>query len=246
MHIFVIVNDFSGTTGIVGDRIIERGGYYEVCHPHVATAYPTQTNTLPGTGAGYDGLIVMGGAMDAFDDAGYPQFQNVLQLIRDFHEAGKPVLGICLGVQLITRAFAGAVYRHSGLEIGFTELTVTAAGCEDPLLRDLAARQWIFQWHQDTFDLPGQALLLMSGDNCRHQAIRIGDGTYGFQCHFEVTLDMVREWLRNGAAKLTAEHPQVLADSERQLQTHLAAAQRFGNTVTRRWLDLVEARKNQR
>jgi hypothetical protein len=56
---------------------------------------------------------------------------------------------------------------------------------------------------------------------------------------------MVREWLRNGAAKLTAEHPQVLADSERQLQTHLAAAQRFGNTVTRRWLDLVEARKKQ-
>ena len=236
MQILIIVNDPIGPPSLVGNEIILRGDYYDVCLPHSDVNSPLSSNTLPTSHSGYDGLVIMGGIMDAFDNEGYPAFLPLQQLIRDFHEAEKPVLGICLGAQLIALAFGASVYRHTISEIGFVPLHLTEAAQNDALLKELNATQTIMQWHQDTFDLPISATLLMSGSDCHHQAFRVGASTYGFQCHFEVTLDLLRDWLRSS----TSASPELISTIEIQIHEHLAAAMVFGQTVTRRWLDLVE------
>ena len=236
MQILIIVNDPIGPPCLIGHEIILRGGYYEVCLPHAEVAHHLATNLLPVSHHAYDGLVILGGAMDAFDHEGYPAFLPIQQLIRDFHEAGKPVLGVCLGAQLIAQAFDAQVYRHSVSEIGFTPLYLTDAAQQDTLLKGLNATQTIMQWHQDTFDLPEPATLLMSGSECHHQAFCIGPSTYAFQCHFEVTLDLLHVWLRSA----TTPPPALLQTIETQIREHLAAAMVFGQTITRRWLKLVE------
>lgn len=238
MQILIIVNDSLGPPSLIGDEIILRGGYYDVCMPHAEKTGPLVSHRLPASHRGYDGLVIMGGTMDAFDHQGYPAFLPLQQLIRDFHEVEKPVLGICLGAQLIALAFGAQVYRHTQPEIGFIPIELTDAAQHDVLLKDLSKAQTIMQWHQDTFDLPASAELLMSGSACRHQVFRIGTSTYAFQCHFEVTLDLLRDWLCHASDPA----PDLLLTMEDQIREHLAAAMVFGQTVTRRWLNLLTSR----
>src|SRR5262249_58625593 len=95
---------------------------------------------LPRGPAGLDGMIILGGPMHAGDDAGYPAFPALLGLIRRFHAQGKPIFGICLGAQLIARAFGKTVYRFGGCEVGYLPVEITREGMTDPLLAGLAAR----------------------------------------------------------------------------------------------------------
>ena len=101
--------------GIVGDFAKARGATLRTVHIH-------QGQRLPRTTAGLDGLIILGGPMHAGDDAGYPAFKKLLPLIRRFHQEAKPIFGICLGAQLIARAFEGQVFPFGGLEIGYLPL----------------------------------------------------------------------------------------------------------------------------
>ena len=101
--------------GIVGEFARERGATLRTVHIH-------QGQRLPRTTAGLDGLIILGGPMHAGDDAGYPAFKKLLPLIRRFHQEAKPIYGICLGAQLIARAFDGQVFPFGGLEIGYLPL----------------------------------------------------------------------------------------------------------------------------
>ena len=151
---------------------------------------------LPADHGPYDGVIVLGGTMDAFDDEKNPHFQPLIQLLRGFHPADKPILGICLGAQLVARVFDKPVYRHVELELGFTEVEITDAGARSPLLAGAARRQRVMEWHQDTFDLPEGAELLVTGERCRNQAFRIGHHVYAFQFHFEATRPMLRSWVK--------------------------------------------------
>src|SRR5258706_7936386 len=100
-----------------------------------------------------------------------PIFPAIMESMRDFHRTGRGLLGICLGSQLMARASGGKVRRHTHLEVGFTDLTVTPEGQKDPVVGGLGPKPRIMQWHEDTFDLPGEAELLMAGDDCRTQAL---------------------------------------------------------------------------
>ena len=247
MIVLIVVNDYIGTSGIIGAEIIERGGYYHSVSPHTAYQLTPRKNSvtaLPPDHWGYDALVVLGGVMDAFDDAGYPQLRGVIKLIQSFYQAQKPVLGVCLGAQLLARAFDKMVYRHVQPEIGFTEISLTREGRRDPLLAGLTSTQHIMQWHNDTFDLPDESVLLMTSALCPHQVFRVGRLAYGFQCHFEVTVDMVRDWLRHGAAYFAAQGVDLPLQIEQQMQMYMHEASCFGKTITRRWLDLVAASRN--
>ena len=136
---------------------------------------------------GFGGLIVLGGPMHAGDDEGYPAFASILSLIRECKQARVPVLGLCLGAQLIARAFGQRVYRFGGLGVGYPTVHLTAAGRADPLFQGLEPEQRIMQMHEDSFDLPGEPVLLMRNDACKNQAFRIGTSIYGIQAHPEVT-----------------------------------------------------------
>jgi GMP synthase-like glutamine amidotransferase len=222
--------------GIVGQVAEARGAT-------LTTIFPHRGEVLPRGIAGLDGLIILGGPMHAGDDSGYPAFRALLALIRRCHAQGKPVFGICLGAQLIARAFGGTVFPFGGCEVGYLPVEITAEGQRDPLLAGMSSEQRLMQMHEDTFDLPEGAVLLMRNDVCANQAFRLGRTTYGFQFHIEVTEDDARNFPRDCWPALQrhfgrhaeAEEARVAAGVE----AHHAAGAELCRTVTSRWLDLV-------
>ncbi|MFA5120975.1 type 1 glutamine amidotransferase, partial [Zavarzinia sp.] len=199
---------------------------------------PAAGSPLPEGPGDYDALLVLGGPMSANDDAGYPALAGVMRLIRQFAAEDRPVLGICLGAQLIARAFGARVYPLGTTEIGFLPLELTADGAADPLFAGLAQAQHLMQWHEDTFDLPAGAARTLTGPDCPNQGFRLGRATYAFQCHFEATADIARDWLRGQAAFVAGQYPEVLAGFEAGLHRHLPGAATFAARVTERFLAL--------
>ena len=141
--------------------------------------------------AAYDALIFLGGPMSVND--GLPFLQQEMEFIRQAAARREPILGICLGAQLIARALGAAVRRNSAKEIGWYDLRFTEGAGGDRLFDGLS-RETVFHWHGETFDLPAGAELLASSDLCRNQAFRVGEGVYGLQFHLEVTPEMIADW----------------------------------------------------
>jgi GMP synthase (glutamine-hydrolysing) len=108
---------------------------------------------------------------------------------------GMPVLGICLGSQLLAKAAGARVYPNAVKEIGWYSLELTADAADDPLFARCPPNPTVFQWHGDTFELPPGATHLAQSAACRHQAFRIGQAAWGLQFHLEVTAEMIETWL---------------------------------------------------
>ncbi|NNF52672.1 MAG: type 1 glutamine amidotransferase, partial [Gammaproteobacteria bacterium] len=117
------------------------------------------------------------------------------KVIRQAVAAGKPVLGICLGAQLLAHALGGEVRANGASEIGWHKISTTKAGELDPVLAPLGRLDKVFQWHSYTFHLPADAELLATGEICERQAFRYGENAYGFQFHLEVDAPLVHRWL---------------------------------------------------
>jgi GMP synthase (glutamine-hydrolysing) len=141
---------------------------------------------------GYDGLIFMGGPMSVNDDL--PFLLEEMRLIERAAARDMPVLGVCLGSQLIARALGGRVYRNAEKEIGWFDIHLTDEGRRDPMLGRLAPLEKVFHWHGDTFDLPPGAVRLAWSQRTERQAYRIGAAIYGLQFHLEVTPAMIVDW----------------------------------------------------
>jgi GMP synthase-like glutamine amidotransferase len=140
----------------------------------------------------YDGLIFMGGPMSVNDDL--PFILDEMRLIERAAARGVPILGVCLGSQMIARALGGRVFRNAEKEIGWFEIELTDAGIADPVLASMAPRELVFHWHGETFDLPAGAELLASSERTLNQAYRLGRTLYGLQFHLEVTPAMIVNW----------------------------------------------------
>lgn len=240
MNILVIQNCPVTPIGIVGETLAARGA-------RLTTLFPHRGDALPVTTHGYDGLVILGGPQHAGDDASWPAFAEMLPLIRQFHDEGRPVFGICLGAQLISRAFGGTVWPFGGLEIGYLPVAITEAGRQDPLLAGLAPEQRIMQLHEDSFDLPAGAELLMANGTCANQAMRLGVTTYGFQFHLEVTRRDAPNFPRDCWGSLVRHYGDA-AEAEaarvvREVADHFEEGAAFCREVTNRWADLVAARR---
>ncbi len=196
-------------------------------------------DALPDGPGDWDGLVMLGGPQNAEDDAGYPYMAEAARLARSFHDAGRPVLGVCLGAQVLARALGARVHRLGWTEVGFMELEPTAAAAGDPLLSGQDCVR-LLDYHEDTFDIPGGATLLMTGRKCRNQAFRLGS-SYGFQCHFECSTDLWLEWWPQMQESLRRIDPAFHAGWREDFARHEAGAIAFCGTVSGRWLDLVES-----
>ena len=139
---------------------------------------------------GYDGLIVMGGPQSANDPAMSVELYFVQQAIN----AKTPVLGICLGAQLIAKALGAHVYRNRKKEIGWAPVHFHPAAEDDPVFGGLPSPAMFFHWHSEAFTLPPGADSLAYSDKCRQQAFRYREIVYGIQFHPEITPEMILDW----------------------------------------------------
>ncbi len=141
----------------------------------------------------FDAVLAMGGPMGADDDDQHPWLTDEKQLVRDVVEAGRPFLGVCLGVQLLASALGAPVRTMDSPELGLLPVELTAEGREHPLFEGVDDPFPSLQWHGDTFDLPDGAVALASSPVAT-QAFQAGERGFGIQFHLEVTPEMAREW----------------------------------------------------
>ncbi len=179
------------------------------------------------------GLVFMGGPMSANDDL--PYIREELSLIERAAAAGKPVLGICLGAQLIAKALGARVYRNPVKEIGWYPVFWTEDAARDALLAGLSGHEMVFHWHGETFDLPAGAQWLASSEACRHQAFRWGGNIYGFQFHLEVTPEMIADWVAQDLNRGDVRELDSLPDPE----ANSGRLRELSGLVFGRWADLV-------
>jgi GMP synthase-like glutamine amidotransferase len=147
------------------------------------------------------GIVILGGPMGAYEDSAYPFLAAEKALIRTAVDSGVPVLGVCLGAQLIADAFGGkARPGERGFEAGFVDVHYTDAGAADPVTGNLSRS--VLSWHQDTFDLPAGATLLARSERYL-QAFRLGSAL-AIQFHPEASTELVDVWAKQDQDRLRA------------------------------------------
>lgn len=194
-----------------------------------------QGAAVPADPAAYSGLVFMGGPMSVNDDL--PWLPPLFELIRKAHAADTPLLGHCLGGQLIAKALGGVVTRNPVKEIGWLPLEIAAAP---------EAQHWFgeiknflgFHWHGETFSLPPGAVRLAGSADCANQVYSLGKHL-GMQCHVEMTAEMIASWCDSGAAEIAANPvPTVQRPEQMQidLQQRLAALHAVADRLYTRWI----------
>ena len=187
--------------------------------------------------------------MNVADQHSRPHLRTELRCIERALRQGKPVLGVCLGSQLLAHALGADIKRHQVDEIGWYHWQPTEYGRGDAVLAPLAHQAPIFQWHSCTFDIPKDALHLGRTDSCENQAFRYGDNAYGFQFHLEMDRPLIHRWLHNPDYRRELEQcgigygpDKILADTDQ----HIAAMQSYADQVFNRLLDQVGPPRRQR
>ena len=143
----------------------------------------------------YDGLIVLGGPMNVGEADDYPHLKTELEALRIALDNEIPIMGICLGAQLLAKTLGARVSRCPEKEIGWYDVTPTEEGLEDPVLGHFKKTRKIFEWHGDAFENPPGAVRLAGSRAWQNQAYRYGKNAYGFQFHLEVDEPLVHRWL---------------------------------------------------
>ena len=156
-------------------------------------------------------LIVLGGSMAAEDEEKFPFLRWEKRIIRAAIDESVPILGICIGAQLIAATLGARIYHGSVKEIGWSPISITPHGQVDSLLGYLPENATVFQWHGDGFDLPAGALCLAASTHYKTQAFRLGQTIYGLQFHLEVTPRMIERWIVERSKDL-ASAPYVLPE----------------------------------
>lgn len=198
---------------------------------------PWRGDPLPGVEA--DALVVFGGEQSALSDDTHPYLPGLAQLMADYAAQDRPVLGICLGSQVLARAFGAQNILGATPEFGWTDVSLTEDGRGDPVIGALPGSFPIFQWHSDTFTLPKGAVHLARSEAVPSQCFRIGRATYGMQFHFEASRAVVEDWSRRFPILTDRMHPGWDAARPGLSQSRGVAADAIGLTIARNWVGLI-------
>ena len=153
----------------------------------------------------YGGLIVLGGNMGVYEADRYPHIKYEMKLIEQALAKDIPVLGICLGAQILAHVLGAHVRKHHSKEIGWYDVYLTESGRKERLFEHFRSIEKVFQLHGDTFDIPKGAEHLAWSETCEGQAFRYGERAYGLQFHLEVDEGMIQRWLKNPLNKKELE-----------------------------------------
>ena len=200
-------------------------------------------DAVPASSEAFAGLAFMGGPMSANDEL--PWTQPVLALMRDAKARGVPMIGHCLGGQMMSRALGGKVSVNPMKEIGWNHVRVE----DTPLARrwfgDDLAEFTTFQWHGDTFTIPPGGERILTGDYCANQAYVVDDRHLGLQCHVEMTPEMIASWIASGRGEIEANRasPAVQAVDRitGEMPKRLPALSSTADRLYRRWVTNLKA-----
>ena len=179
MHVLIVKNMTSEGPGTIEDHLCTERIPYSVIDLSIGDSIP-KIDTVTH-------LVIMGGPMAVYEMHDFPYLVSEVALIHAAINANKPILGVCLGAQMLAHVLGARVYPGSLKEIGWYEVQLSSEGMNDPLISSLALPDrnvaQVFQWHGDTFDLPERSVRLSSSELYANQAFRYGDRVYGFQFH---------------------------------------------------------------
>jgi GMP synthase (glutamine-hydrolysing) len=188
VNVLAVIHGSTCRAGVFGEAVATAGHRLEEWSLAWGTPPPRPVDD-------YGAVLIFGGSMHADQDDRHPWLREENLFIQRLLDRRVPVLGVCLGVQLLAKAVGADVYPLAGgPEIGWTRVEATEAAAGDPLFAALPARFDAFEWHYYTYDLPAGAEELARSARCT-QAFRLGDAAWGVQFHAEVTLETVLRWL---------------------------------------------------
>ena len=203
------------------------------------TVHAWRGEAVPVAPDGFAGVAIGGGSMSAYQTAEYPFLEKQIELVQVARVEGRPVLGMCLGAQLMAAAFGGRVFANAAKEIGFHEVRFTAAAERDALWRGHTAPFHPVHWHGDTFTLPPDAELLASSALTPHQLFRVDAALYGFQFHLEIDLPTLTEMIASDDASLRSHGVDPAAFLHAGAE-HLPAVAATARSVFARWTALLD------
>ncbi|HYL42556.1 MAG TPA: type 1 glutamine amidotransferase [Ktedonobacteraceae bacterium] len=191
-RVLILQHILDNPAGRVGDILDEHEIFYDLIH--------VGRDNLPDPGE-YQALVVLGGSEHVYDKRRYLYTLHEEACLYQAIKQGIPYLGMCLGGQLLTKAFHTPVKKLPKVHIGFLQIHFTEAGQEDPLYKNLPGYQQAFQWHEDCFLLPKGAVSLAQLTDGFNQAFRYEQHAYGLQYHIDLTEDMLDTWLHDASLR---------------------------------------------
>lgn len=231
MRVAIVENTRVTHHGQVGVALHEAAALIDLYKPWSGEPLPDTVHA--------DALVVFGGEQSALDDHTHPYLPDLARLISAYTAMDRPVLGICLGSQLMARAFGGENHLGIAQEFGWCEVELTDAGHADPVLGVLPARFPIAQWHSDTFTLPPGAVHLAQSPIAANQAFRVGRASYATQFHFEASRAVMADWLRRFPEAVERNDPSFAARHPDLAATKGAEADAHGLAIARAWVQLI-------
>lgn len=232
MRVLLVDNMTPSDPGQVLKALREAGAELDLRKPYAGDPLPSDSDD-------HDAMVVFGGEQSAIDDAVHPYLPTLAGLMRRFSDAGKSVLGICLGSQLLARAHGGDNLLGGSREFGWHEITLTHEGRGDPVLSAAGDAFDSFQWHSDSFTLPAGAVHLAMNAAVANQAFCIGRAAYGMQFHFEANRKVVVDWNVAFADQIDRIEPDWLTSYPEHEARHAAGADAAGLALARAWVATI-------
>ncbi len=196
--------------------------------------------SAPANADDFSVLAIMGGPMNVYQNDRYPYLAREIRFVREFIKSGRPVIGICLGAQIMAAALGAKVRAGGSKEIGWYDVSAAPSAASDPVFSLFSQSEKVFQWHGDGFETPAGAVNLAFSDDFPNQAFRYGDRAYALQFHLETDEKIVRQWLERNDNRLEIENSGLdIEEIERGAEIYPDGINKLAESVFGAFLKLV-------